>query len=261
MDEYLDAALEAAKAAAEIQESGFRKLEEVDYKGVGDLVTEIDYKCEDMVRERLLDEYPDHSVLGEERGVDGESHYRWLVDPLDGTTNYVHGVPHYCVSIALEIDGELEVGLVYHTPTHEAYTAIRGRGAELDGKTISVTGSSYSEALFSTGFTPGETVGQPWFEVLRSIVRDSHGVRRFGAASYDLICVAEGTVDCFYERGLYPWDMAAGILIVREAGGMVTDFDGSSEWSDIIEGDMVASNGVIHPDFLDLYKKKNETRS
>lgn len=263
MNDYLETALDAAEAAAEIQMRSFRRLDEVSYKGIGDLVTQVDYRCEDVVRDRLMEDYPDHVVVGEERGEEGDGSHRWIVDPLDGTTNYVHGVPHFCVSIALEVQDELKVAVVYHSPSGEAYTAVQGECARLDGEPINPSDAGHEEALYCTGFTPGERVSDSDVEVLRSVVLDTHGVRRQGAASYDLVCVADGVLDCFYERALYPWDMAAGILIVREAGGRVTDYGGRQDWTELREtGDVVASNGVLHENFLDLIRRKDaDTRS
>ncbi|MDY6775020.1 MAG: inositol monophosphatase family protein [Halobacteria archaeon] len=256
MNEYIHAAVEAAEEAAKIQtENSARRTTDHGYKGRRDLVTEIDYRCEKTVRESLLDEYPDHSVLAEEEGEEGDdSDHRWVIDPLDGTTNYVHGVPHYAVSVAHEVDGEIRDGVVYHTPTDDVYTASKGDGAYLNGEEISVSSNSeLEESVIATGFSRESVDDEALMSALRTVISESHGVRRMGSAATDLVLVASGVLDGFYERFLSPWDVAAGSLIVEEAGGTVTDLEGGDSYFGT--GDIVATNTEIHRQVLDLYEE------
>ncbi|XGI84281.1 inositol monophosphatase [Halorutilales archaeon Cl-col2-1] len=255
MNEYIQTAVEAAESAAEIQsKKGERRTTDHGYKGRRDLVTQIDYESEEAIRETLLGEYPDHSVLAEEEGEEGDSEYRWIIDPLDGTTNFVHGVPHYAVSIALEVDGEVQHGVVYHTPTDDVYTASEGEGAYLNGEEISVSSNpDLEESVIATGFSRESVEDEALMSALRTVIAESHGVRRMGSAATDLVLVASGVLDGFYERFLSPWDIAAGSLIVEEAGGTVTDLEGGESYFET--GDIVATNTEIHRQVLDLYEE------
>lgn len=253
-NEYLETALEAAESAAEVQKREFRKTREKEYKAPRDIVTQADFESEKRIKQKINDEHPEHAILGEETGeTESESEYRWIVDPLDGTMNFFHGVPHFSVSIALEIGDELEVGLVYHTFREDAYTAVNDEGAYLNDESLSVSPEEeFSESLITTGFS-AETAQEPErFEILRQLVRDTHGIRRFGSAALDLTDVSHGVVEGFYEDDLNSWDVAAGSLIVEEAGGKVTDFDGEQDGRHVEKGEVVATNGVIHDELLDI---------
>jgi myo-inositol-1(or 4)-monophosphatase len=249
----LDLALEVALAAA--REAGAILLDEakspqsVSYKGEVDLVTQADLRSERAIAARLREAFPDHRIVGEEMGEegahDGSSRYRWLVDPLDGTTNFAHGFPVYAVSIALLEDDEPVAGVVSHPSANEMFSAKRGSGAWLNGRPIHVSGiASLSASLLGTGFPTHKRSESPNLRYYGEFTLRSHGVRRAGAAALDLCSVACGRYEAFWEFGLKPWDTAAGILLVREAGGRATDFNVQPYHP----GDriLLASNGLIH---------------
>src|SRR5690625_5119440 len=226
MNEFLNTAIEAAQAAAAIHR--FHALDvdkQIESKSnYADLVTAVDRRSEQRIRELILKAHPEHTVLGEEQGeVAGrDSSHRWIVDPLDGTLNYAHGVPFYCVSVALEINGVVEVGVVLDSVRDELYSAVRGHGARRNGVPIAVSATDRIDAaLLSTGFNSNEkdiSTNLPLFE--RGL-RGARAVRRAGAGALDLCLVACGRADGFWELTLKPWDVAAGVLILREAGGKV----------------------------------------
>ena len=246
--------LRAGAIQVEGQASGFR----VDKKGTIDLVTEVDVACERMFRAAIADRFPDHDVLAEEFGgtaaSQGASRFRWVFDPLDGTTNYAHGLPIFCASLGLEIDGERAVAAIYDPSRKELFTAEKGQGARLNGKALRVSGADrLIEALLVTGFPydvhkrSGDLVAM--FEGFLSRAR---GVRRLGSAALDLCYVAAGRFDAFWEQLLKPWDVSAGALIVEEAGGCVTDMDGSP--FDAAAGHLIASNGLLHEEALQVVR-------
>ncbi|MFC7157804.1 inositol monophosphatase family protein [Halomarina halobia] len=251
---HLRTAVDAAERAAAIHRRDADVTNAVEYKSRRDLVTAVDREAERAVRSLLTQRFPDHAVLGEESGQDGEGTNRWIVDPLDGTTNYCHGVPHYGVSIALERRGRLDVGVVHHTPTGDTYTAVRGEGAYRNGEPLSVSSTDAVEAsLVGTGFSPGTEPDQRLLEVLQSVVHSAHGVRRFGSATAELVAVANGTLDAYYRTDLSPWDTAAGILLVEEAGGTVTDFRGSHANR---RETVLATNGRSHDEFERFIRRR-----
>lgn len=249
-DSHLRAAIDAAEEAAAIHRRNLGAPGDIAYKARSDLVTAVDEEAERVVTDLLNDQFPDHVLLGEESGQDGEGTHRWIVDPLDGTTNYCHGIPHYGVSIAFERRGVIEAGVVHHTPTGETYAALRDEGAYWDGTRFDVSSTdTLSESLLGTGFAPGTKPDEQLFDILGSVVQTSHGVRRFGSATFELISVANGTLDGYYRTGLAPWDTAAALLIVEEAGGMVTDFRGSNVNR---RETILATNGEIHGEIEEL---------
>lgn len=210
----------------------FRR-EEAEYKQRKDLVTEVDRESERRVCERVLERFPNHSILGEEEGShDGSADVRWIVDPLDGTTNFVHGYPHYNVSIGVEIQGELTVGVVYDPSMDELFAAQKGGGSFLNGRSIHVSGCrTIEKALLATGFASLRGSGdQRNLRRFNRLIMESEGLRRAGAAALDLCYVAAGRLDGYWEDFLKPWDMAAGALIVREAGGRVGDHEGGPDF-------------------------------
>lgn len=231
----------------------FGRTIRVDRKGVIDLVTEVDLAVERMGRTLLAERFPDHRVLAEETANEAtasSSPYCWIFDPLDGTTNYAHGLPIFCASLALECEGRIVVGAVYDPTRRELFTAERGGGARLNGLPITVSSATtLIEALLCTGFpynvheTADEVLG-----LFGAFVRRARAVRRLGSAALDLCYVAAGRLDGFWEQRLHPWDTAAAALIVEEAGGRVTTFAG--EPFAPREGTAVASNGRIHEDML-----------
>ena len=224
----------------------------VRHKGVVDLVTDADLASERLIAERLAGAFPNDRLLAEEGTMasgDEDGSRRWIVDPLDGTTNYAHGYPLYAVSIALEVDGVVEVGVVYVPRLDELFSAIRGHGATFDGSISAVSETEeLVESMLGTGFAYDPTVRlknvAPWSR----FAAEAQAVRRDGAAALDLVYVACGRYDGFWERELSPWDVAAGALIVSESGGSVTDYGGNPV--DIYAREVVASNGRIHAAML-----------
>ena len=250
---FLATAVDAVRRAGQLQRSAFGGTFEVRKKGVIDLVTEVDLACERMIRALIAERHPDHDVLAEELGGPSgreRSRYCWIVDPLDGTTNFAHGLPIFCCTVALEIDGRLEVGAVYDPTRDELFTAERGRGAFLDGSRIQVSGTgALIDALLVTGFP--YTLQEQMRELAGLFVAflgEARAVRRLGSAALDICYVAAGRMDGFWEQGLNAWDIAAGVLLVEEAGGRVTSLDGGP--FELRTGSIVASNGPIHDEML-----------
>jgi len=257
-------AIHAAEEAARIQRTHLGgDLEIATKSSVTDLVTKVDADCEARIREIILEAFPDHVVLGEEEGQDGDAPYRWIVDPLDGTLNYAHGFPFYCVSIALEVNGVVEVGVVLDTPRDILFQAVRGKGATMNGRPIRVsTASKPIEALLATGFAYVPGAQHENIEVFSRVLPKVRAVRRPGAAALDLCYVAAGMLDGFWELKLNPWDVAAGILLIQEAGGVVTGAAGAPY--QLGERVIIASNGHLHPalvELLDLTALQNEPSS
>jgi len=246
---YLQTAIDAVRRAGEIQRQASRGTFEIRKKGTIDLVTEVDVAVEKMVRALIAERYPDHDVLGEELGGPGEgegSRYCWICDPLDGTTNFAHGLPLFCSTIALEVDGELRVGAVYDPTRDELFTAIRGGGAFLNGARIRVsTAATLIDSLLVTGFP--YSVQEKLDEMIGLFGRflsKARAVRRLGSAALDMCYVAAGRLDGFWEEGLNAWDIAGGVLIVQEAGGRITSLDGGPFV--LRSGRIIASNGLLH---------------
>jgi myo-inositol-1(or 4)-monophosphatase len=222
----------------------------IEYKGDADLVTAADRASEVLIRERISKQFPSHDVMGEEQGLnDRGSEFRWYVDPLDGTTNFAHGYPVFSVSMALEqrsdAGGKRIAGVVYDPTRDELFAAELGKGAQLNGKAIRVSkATQLRECLLATGFPSHKRHKNPNIYFYHQITLRTHGVRRAGSAALDLCCVASGRFDGFWEFNLNPWDTAAGVLIVEEAGGKVSRFDGSLFRLDSRE--TLGSNGLIH---------------
>jgi myo-inositol-1(or 4)-monophosphatase len=233
----------------------FDKHIKIEYKGDADLVTAADRKSEALIRERIHRLWPDHDVLGEEGGLrDSGSEYRWYVDPLDGTTNFAHGYPVFCVSLALEHKDEMIAGLCFDPTRNETFTAERGKGSRLNGSPIHVSKTTkLAESLVATGFPSHKRHKNPNIHFYHQITLRTHGVRRAGSAALDLCSVACGRFDGFWEFNLNPWDTAAGVLIVEEAGGRVTNFSGGPFQLDSRE--TLASNGIIHAAFLQEFRQ------
>lgn len=251
---YLATAIEAVIHAGDVQMSRFGSAMAIEKKGTIDLVTETDREIERDFRALIADRFPGHAVLGEEYSSPDERHtvpeYCWLFDPIDGTTNFAHGLPIFCSSLALEIDGQAAVAAVYDPNRRELFTAERGKGAWLNGAPITVSSASVLiDALLCTGF-PYSVQQKPeeLVELFAHFLGISRAVRRLGSAAIDLCYVAAGRFDGFWEMHLGPWDIAAGALIVQEAGGHVTCTDGSPFASR--RGNILASNGVLHQEML-----------
>lgn len=252
---FLATAVEIVLRAGDIQrarrQGGFR----VSKKGVRDLVTEVDLECERMCRGVIAERFPDHDVLAEELGADSaakpSARCRWVFDPLDGTTNYAHGLPIFCASLALQIEGRTEVGAVYDPSRRELFTAERGEGAYLNGQALAVSDTTEAiDALLVTGFP--YFYKQELVDLFAAFLQRARAVRRLGSAALDLCYVAAGRFDGFWEQHLKPWDMAAGALVVEEAGGRLTGMDGSR--FDLAAGHVVASNGRVHEAVLSIIR-------
>ena len=230
-------AIMAARRAGSVLLRRMNKLDtlKVEKKGHNDFVSDVDRAAEAAIIDVIHKHYPDHAILAEESGASGESDTVWIIDPLDGTTNYLHGFPQFCVSIAVQVKGRVEHAAVYDPLRQELFTASRGDGALLDDRRIRVSGRKDMEhALIGTGFPFRQTDEDmsPYLGMLGKVVRNTAGVRRAGAAALDLCYVAAGRLDGFWEKGLKSWDLAAGALIIREAGGIVSGLDGSENYLD-----------------------------
>lgn len=236
------------------------KVHRVEYKGEIDLVTEVDRLSEEFIRREISERFPDHEILGEEEGLSASgSEFRWIVDPIDGTTNYAHGFPYYCVSIGLERGGELVAGAIYNPVLDELYSAHKGGGATMNGSPIRVSKvDTVMRSLLTTGFPYSVRQAGDNFEEFRRFVLASQAVRRAGSAALDLCCVAIGRYDGFWEPGLSPWDIAAGALIVQEAGGQVTSYGG--EPLDIYAREILATNGLLHGPMQDILRAARAAR-
>ena len=255
MKELLDTARSLAEKAGDHIRQSASQLRQVDYKGRADMVTDVDRRAEEIILDGIRRAYPNHAVLAEESGEnEAQSDYRWVVDPLDGTTNFVHGYPFYCVSVAVQYRQETVAAVVLNPVQGELFSALKGGGAHLNGNSIAVSPTSeLSRALLATGFP--YQIGYHWqhsMTLFEAFYRNCHGVRRDGAAALDLCYVAAGRFDGFWEYELNPWDVAAGLLIVQEAGGKNTDFVDSP--SGIFDRQVLASNGRIHEAMLEVMR-------
>ena len=253
---YLATAIEAVIRAGDVQLSRFGTDMRVDKKGAIDLVTEIDIQIEREFRAMIADRFPDHVVLGEEFASSGDREatpaFCWVFDPVDGTTNYAHGLPIFCSSLALEIDGEIVVGAVYDPTRRELFTAERGQGAWLNGAPLRVsTADALIDSLLVTGFHYGiQRDPEELVSLFREFISRSRAVRRLGSAALDMCYVAAGRFDGYWESKIQPWDVAAGALIVTEAGGRVTTIAGEPFRSRA--GSVLASNGEVHDLMLEV---------
>jgi len=243
---YLETAIDIARESGALLATYFERRVAFELKGDFDLVTEADRASERLVVERLRSHFPSHSIVAEEGGGhEGKSGYRWYVDPLDGTTNFAHGYPCFCVSIALAQRDTLLAAVVFNPVHNELFAAARGEGATLNGKKISVSKvATLSTSLLCTGFPTRNRKASPNLQYYGDFTQRSHGVRRDGSAALDLAGVAAGRFDGFWEFGLQKWDTAAGVLLIEEAGGRVSDF--ASEPYQLGGPIILATNGLIH---------------
>lgn len=253
VDNYLLKAVELAREAGRLQAARLWTPFAIEHKGEIDLVTEVDRACEELLVNGLKGAFPDHEFLAEENlYIQRGGSHKWIIDPLDGTTNFAHGFPWFAVSMALEVRGEIVLGLVFHPMMKEMFTAIKGRGAWLNGTPLHVsTAHPLRSSLLATGF-PYDSATDPEnnFSHFINFQKGSRGIRRAGAAALDLAYVAAGRLDGFWEAKLKPWDVAAGQLLVTEAGGMVTCFRG--EPYSVYNHRIVASNGLIHEEMTEV---------
>ena len=253
MHPMVNIAIRAARNAGNVITRSMNRIDtlNVSEKSQNDYVSEVDYRAEQEIISTISRAYPDHAILAEESGAtNNTSECQWIIDPLDGTTNYLRGYPQYSVSIALKYRGKLEHGVVYDPLRDEIFSASRGQGAQLNDRKIRVTNRrSLEGALLGTGipFRPDQDL-DAYIETLRVLLPNTAGVRRAGSAALDLSYVAAGRLDGFWEFGLRPWDMAAGCLIIQESGGIVTDTDGSDNFLD--SGNVVTGNIKVHEQML-----------
>jgi myo-inositol-1(or 4)-monophosphatase len=250
----LNFAIQTAREAGQVLADKFGRALQVSNKGDIDLVTEADLAAERLIVERIRSYHPRHAILTEEAGNVKEAggpdaEYKWIIDPLDGTTNYAHGYPVFCVSVALEHEGRVVVGVVYDPTRDELFAAERGGGATLNGRRMRASETDeLNRALVCTGFPYDVRERGDFARHFRQFIMRAQSVRRDGAAALDLSYVAAGRFEGFYEEGLRPWDVAAGVLLVEEAGGRVTHYDGSP--FNIYATHIAASNGLVHDEML-----------
>jgi len=254
---YLAAAVDAAHAAGAVIRDGARNRAtlNIERKTINDFVSEIDKRAERVILERLSAQFPGHAFKAEESGESGTSTHTWLIDPLDGTTNFLHGIPYYCVSIALRIGNATAVGVILDPTSGRLFTATRGHGAFLDGEPIRVSGRpGLAEAVVGTGLP-----FKDWYYLddylasLREIMQRCAGIRRPGAAALDLAYVAAGWTDGHWEKGLNAWDVGAGSLLVEEAGGRVSTFSGDDAF--LNSGQIIVGSPGVHAALLDVLKR------
>jgi myo-inositol-1(or 4)-monophosphatase len=248
MHPTLNIAIRAARSAGRVLLRYFDRVDQlaVESKRRNDFVSEVDRSAEAAIIQELRGKFPDHAILAEESGAQGTSEFEWIIDPLDGTTNYLHGFPQFSVSIALRHRGRLEQAVVYDPLREEMFTASRGRGAQLNDRRLRVSARPGLEgALIGTGFPfRDHRHVDAYLGMFRAMLEDTAGLRRPGSAALDIAYVAAGRLDGFWELGLAPWDLAAGALLVTEAGGTVSDLAGGERYLDT--GNLVAGNLKVH---------------
>ncbi|HZI19434.1 MAG TPA: inositol monophosphatase family protein [Pyrinomonadaceae bacterium] len=255
----LNFAVQTAHEAGRVLAEKFGRALQISHKGDIDLVTEADLAAERLIVERIRSYYPRHSILTEEAGevecvAGADGAFKWIVDPLDGTTNFAHGYPFYCVSIALEHEGQIVAGVVHDPARNETFAAERGGGATLNGRPVRVSDvSDLNRALVCTGFPYDVRGRQRFARHFAAFILNAQSIRRDGAAALDLAYVACGRFEAFYEDGLRPWDVAAGKLLVEEAGGRITHYDDTA--FDIYRPPVLASNGLVHEAMLAVLRQ------
>jgi myo-inositol-1(or 4)-monophosphatase len=248
MHPMLTIAVRAARNAGDLIQRSSQSIEKltIDQKGLNDFASEVDRAAEQEIIKVLRHAFPDHAILAEESGEHDGNEYQWVIDPLDGTTNFLHGFPQYAVSIALKHKNKLELGVIYDPVRDELFTAERGGGAMLNNRRIRVTKQNTMRgALIGTGF-PFKTMEniEPYLAMFRAVSADSAGIRRAGAAALDMAYVACGRLDAYWEIGVKEWDIAAGVLLVQEAGGVATDFSFNDKY--LQSGNIIVGNLKMH---------------
>ncbi len=250
----LNFAIETAREAGQILLEKFGRKIKISKKGDINLVTEADFASEKFIIEKIHTHFPKHSVLAEESGdavVIGDSFWKWIIDPLDGTTNFAHGYPCFCVTLALEHNGEIVIGVTFDPTRNELFAAEKGSGATLNNKSISVSATvELKDALLVTGFPYNAREREDFARHFTGFTHKSRGIRRDGSAAIDMAYVACGRFDGFWEEGLHPWDVAAGVLLIEEAGGRVSYYDDST--FSIYKPPICASNDLIHAEMLEV---------
>lgn len=254
MQALLNTAIQAARKGGDVAVRALSRLDQLEIraKARNEYVTQVDQAAEQAIMDSILKRYPDHAFLAEESGRHGSGDFVWIIDPLDGTTNFLHGFPQFSVSLALRRRQVMELGVVYDPLRQELFTAIRGRGAQLDGRRIRVSGRRELDgSLIGTGFPYRSNARwmRPYLAMLESVMEHTAGVRRPGSAALDLAYVAAGRLDGFWEFGLQVWDIAAGALLIQEAGGIISDLTGE----DYLEsGNLLAGSPKVHEGLLEL---------
>src|SRR5437763_8123310 len=255
----LNFAIQTARDAGHLLAERFGHSLQISNKSELDLVTESDLASERLIIDRIKTHYPQHAILAEESGASAtedrerQSEWRWIIDPLDGTTNYAHGYPCFCVSIGLEFKGRMQIGVIYDPLRDELFAAERGDGATLNGRRVRVSATDdLNRALLCTGFPYDVRERNDFARHFRNFIMSAQSVRRDGSAALDLAYVAAGRFDGFYEEGLRPWDVAAGVLLVEEAGGRITHYDGKP--FQIYTPPIAASNGLVHDAMLEVLR-------
>jgi len=259
MQPMVNIAVRAARAAGDIIVRNMDRLDRLKIvtKQNNDFVSNVDHMAEEVIIATIKEAFPDHGILAEESGTqDEDSEFQWIIDPLDGTTNYLHGFPQFAVSIALKYKGRLEAGVVYDPIAQELFTASRGNGAMLNDKKIRVTGhKGLTNALIGTGFPYyDQSYLDTYLETMKEIMQKTAGLRRPGSAALDLAWLAAGRIDGFWEFNLKAWDIAAGALIVREAGGIVSDFENKDGYLE--SGDIIAAAPKVFPEMIKIIQDK-----
>lgn len=262
--DYISTASQIARRAGSLLLEYFARGVKTEYKGVGtvDVVTEADRTSEKLIVESLRAAFPNHGIVGEEGSRSQSSgEYLWYVDPLDGTTNFAHGFPVFCVSMGLTINNEVVAGVIFDPTRDELFAAERGSGATLNGESIHVSRiSTLGESLLGTGFPSKKRHLNPNIHFYHQLTLKSHGLRRAGSAALDLACVASGRYDGYWEFNLNAWDTSAGVLLVQEAGGKLTHVDGT-KFNVAVSRDVLASNGLIHQELMDEMRSVMEGRA
>jgi len=257
MSPFVNVATRAARNAAKVVMRYLGRIDDlsIELKSKNDFVSQVDRQAEAEIIQVLQETYPAHAILAEESGDNGnDSEYQWIIDPLDGTTNYLHGFPQFAISIGLLHKNRLTAGVVFDPLRNELFTAARGEGAHLNERRIRVTPQRGLEgALIGTGFPFRQQEHlETYLDTFRAIHKDTAGIRRAGSAALDLCYVAAGRLDGFWELGLSPWDMAAGVLIIREAGGIVTDFSGEGHYLET--GNVIAATPKVYQPMFEAIK-------
>jgi len=256
MDNFKERAIEIAREAGKFLKDRLHAVHTINYKGDINLVTEVDKISEEIITSKIKKLFPDHDILAEEfTDINSGSDFRWIIDPLDGTTNYAHGFPFFCVSLALERLNTMIIGIVYDPILDEMYVAEKGKGAYLNEREIHVSNThSIIKSLLATGFPYDIQVNTDNnLNYFNEMILRAQAIRRAGSASLDLAYVAAGRFDGFWELKLNPWDIAAGWLLVEEAGGLVTDIAGNNYYLE--SSSILASNGGIHKEMIDVLKR------
>ncbi len=262
MDDYRSFAVSLVREAGLLLKRKLNDSHTIRYKGEIDLVTEADILSEQLIVAGISKRFPGHDILSEETPDAGRrSAFRWIIDPLDGTTNYAHGYPVFCVSLALEIEGDIRLGVIYNPMLNELFVAEKGRGAFLGRRRLKVSETGdIGRSLLATGFPYNiRTVKKNNLDYFSALAVCAQAVRRAGSAAFDMACVAAGRFDGFWELGLKPWDTAAAWLMITEAGGVVSELDGDS--FSLLSPHVLCSNGIIHREMIKIIGKCDEERT